>query len=209
MTNRILPLVLLASASLAAAACDGRGTTGPGAPLTQADAAALSRAVFSVGARFADGSVPAGARGNRAALANGSATFSFSFDTEAACAPSGSVGLKGATSGAVDVSAQTAGVQVNVAVRHQGCTVQTDDGGSFKLNGDPQIDVALTAAANGSGLTALHATEAGAFTWERGSGSSGRCSVDVTADLVPGTQNVRLSGTFCGFAVDQTVPARG
>jgi hypothetical protein len=208
MTNRIFPLAFLAAVALAAAACDGRGTTGPGAPLTQADAAALSRAVFAAGARFADGSVPAGGRGNRTSLANGSATFSFSFDTEEACAPSGSVGLKGATSGAVDVAGQSAAVQVNVAVRHHGCTVQTDDGGSFKLNGDPQIDVALTAAANASGLTGLHATEAGAFTWERG-GISGRCAVDVTADLVPGTQNVRLSGTFCGFSVDQTVPARG
>lgn len=208
MHKRILPLALLAAASLAAA-CDGRGTTGPGAPLSQADAAALSRAVFAVGAEFANGGVPTGARGNRTVLANGSTTFSFSFNTTQPCAPSGSIGLQGAASGALDVAGQAAEVQVNVAVRHQGCTVQADNGGSFKLTGDPQIDVALTAAANASGFSVLHATERGAFTWERGSGSSGRCAVDVTADLVPGTQNVRLSGTFCGFAVDQTVPARG
>jgi hypothetical protein len=207
MTRRILPLTLLAAASLAAAACDGRGTTGPGAPLTQADAASLSRALFAVGAGFADGNVPAGARGNRTVLANGSTTFSFSFDHSEPCRPSGSVGLAGAVSGAVDVG-QGAQVEVNVAVKHDGCTVQTDNGGTFKLTGDPKIDVALTARADAAGLTAFHATETGAFTWERGSGSSGRCAVDVTADLVPGTQNVRLSGTFCGFAVDQTVPAR-
>ena len=191
------------------AACDGRGTTGPSTPLTQADAAALSRAVFTVGAGFAGGNVPAGARGNRTSLANGSSTFSFSFNEARPCAPSGSVGLAGAVSGAVDVAGQAAEVTVNVAVKHEGCTVQTDNGGAFKLSGDPKIDVALTASANAAGVTAFHATETGAFTWERGSGSSGRCAVDVTADLVPGTQNVRLSGTFCGFAVDQTVPARG
>jgi hypothetical protein len=207
MTRRILPLTLLAAASLAAAACDGRGTTGPGAPLTQADAASLSRALFAVGAGFADGNVPSGARGNRTVLANGSTTFSFSFDHSQPCAPAGSVGLAGAVSGAVDVG-QGAQVQVNVAVKHAGCTVQTDNGGTFKLTGDPKIDIALTARADAGGLTAFHATETGAFTWERGSGSSGRCAVDVTADLVPGTQNVRLSGTFCGFSVDQTVPAR-
>ena len=206
MTKRIVPLALLAAASLAAAACDGRGTTGPGAPLTQADAASLSRALFAVGAGFADGNVPAGARGNRTVLANGTTTFSFSFNSSQPCAPSGDIGLAGAVSGAV--TGEAGQVQVNVAVKHRGCAVRADNGGTFKLNGDPAIDVALTASADAAGVTAFHATETGAFTWERGSGSSGRCAVDVTADLVPGTQSVRLSGTFCGFAVDQTVPAR-
>jgi hypothetical protein len=206
MRHRLLPVAALVSAALAAAACDGRGTTGPSAPLTQADAAALSRAVFAVGAGLASGGVPAGARGNRTVLANGSTTFSFSFNSSQPCAPSGDIGLAGAVSGAV--TGQAAQVQVNVAVKHQGCTVRADNGGTFKLNGDPAIDVALTASADAAGVTAFHATETGAFTWERGSGSSGRCAVDVTADLVPGTQSVRLSGTFCGFAVDQTVPAR-
>lgn len=205
MRHPIFRAAVLVSAALAASACDGRGT-GPGVPLTQADAAALSRAVFAVGAGFANGSVPAGARGNRTDLANGSTTFSFSFNTTQPCVPSGSVGLVGAMSGAANLAGQAAQVEVNVAVQHQGCTVQTDNGGTFKLNGDPKIDVALTATAGLAGLTALHATEKGAFTWERGSASSGRCAVDVTADLVAGTRTVRLSGTFCGFAVDQTVP---
>jgi hypothetical protein len=205
MRHPLFRAAALVSAALAASACDGRGT-GPGAPLTQADAAALSRAVFAVGAGFANGSVPAGARGNRTDLANGSTTFSFSFNTTQPCVPSGSVGLVGAMSGAADVAGQAAQLQVNVAVQHQGCTVQTDNGGTFKLNGDPRIDVALTASAGPTGLTALHATEKGGFTWERGSGSSGRCAVDVTADLVAGTRNVHLSGTFCGFTVDQTMP---
>lgn len=207
MMKRIVPIALLASAALSAAACDGRGATGPGAPLTQADAASLSRAVFAVGAELANGGVPSGARGNRTVLANGTTTFSFSFDTSQPCAPGGSVGLAGAMAGGAD--GQAAQVQVNVAVAHKGCVVRADNGATFRLTGDPKIDVALSAAASASGVTAFHATEVGAFTWERGSGSSGRCAVDVTADLVPGTQNVRLSGTFCGFAVDQTVSARG
>jgi hypothetical protein len=206
MHHRLFRAAALLSAALAAAACDGRGT-GPGAPLTQADAASLSRAVFSVAGGFANGSVPTGARGNRTVLANGSSTFSFSFDTSQPCAPSGSIGLAGAVSGSADVASQAAQVQVNVTVKHQGCTVETDNGATFKLSGDPAIDVALTATAGAAGVTTLHATEKGAFTWERGSGSSGRCAVDVTADLVPGTRNVRLTGTFCGFAVDQTVAA--
>jgi hypothetical protein len=208
MRHSLFRAAVLAAAALAAAACGDRGTTGPGAPLTQADAAALSRAVFALGAGFANGDVPTGARGNRTLLANGSSTFSFSFNTTQPCVPAGNVALSGAISGAANVAGQAAQVEVNVAVQHQGCTVQTDNGGSFKLTGDPKSDVALAASAGAGGLTAFHATEKGAFTWERGSGASGRCTVDVTADLVTGTETVHLSGTFCGFAVDQVVSAR-
>src|SRR6185312_5968136 len=99
------------------------------------------------------------------------------------------VGLSGAMSGGV--AGQSAQVQVNVAVAHHACTVPADNGTTFKLSGDPKIDVAVAAAADAAGVTTTHATEKGAFTWERG-GSSGRCAVDLTADLVPGSQNVRL-----------------
>jgi hypothetical protein len=197
------------AAALAAAACDGRGTTGPGAPLSPADAASLSRAVYALGAGLANGGIPSGVRGNQTVLANGTTTFSFNFDTSRPCSPSGSVGLAGAIAGGADAAARTAQVQLNVAVRHQACTVQADNGNTFKLTGDPRIDVSIAAAANAAGATAFHATEVGAFTWERGSGSSGRCTVDLLADLVPGTQTVRLSGSFCGFAIDQTVAAGG
>ena len=204
MRHRLFRAAAVAVAALTAAACDGRGTTTPGAPLSQADAASLSRALYSMGAGLA-GNVPAGARGNRTVLANGTSTFSFNFDTSQPCTPSGSVDVSGAISGAGDAAAQMAQVQLNVAVTHHGCTVRADNGSTFKLTGDPKIDVTLNAAANASGLTALHATEVGAFTWERGSGGSGRCAVDLTADLVANTQNVRLFGSFCGFSIDQTV----
>jgi hypothetical protein len=209
MTRRIIPLALLASLATAAAACDGRGTTGPSEALSQADAASLSRALFTLGSDLAGGGVPSGARGNRRVLANGTTTFSFSFDTSRPCSPSGSVGLAGAIAGGADAAGQSAQVQLNVAVQHHACTVQADNGATFRLTGDPKIDVALTAAANAGGVTEFHVTEVGAFTWERGSGSSGRCAVDLAADLVPGTQNVRLVGSFCGFSIDQTVAARG
>lgn len=209
MRNPLTRAATAACAALALAACDGRGTTGPGAPLTQADAASLSRALFSFGAGLATGGVPSGARGNETASANGTTTFSFSFDTSQPCTPSGSVAVAGAISGGADAVAHSAQVQLNVAVKHQGCTVRTDDGGTFKLTGDPKLDLTLAAATGATGVTAFHATEVGAFTWERGSGNSGRCTVDLAADLVPGTQNVHLAGSFCGFTIDQTVAAGG
>jgi len=64
--------------------------------------------------------------------------------------------------------------------------------------------VGLTAVSGPQGLTGLHLTENGAFTWSRGN-SSGRCTVDLAADLIAGTQSVRLTGTFCGFPVDGVV----
>jgi hypothetical protein len=207
MRHRLLRATALVSAILAAAACDGRGTTGPGAPLTQADAASLSRGLFLLGTGLASGGIPAGVRGNQTQSASGNSTFSFNFDSSHPCTPSGSIALAGAISGGWDAAASTAQVQLNVAVKHQGCTVQADNGGTFKLNGDPRVDVVLAAATSAAGVAAFHATEVGAFTWERGSGNSGRCTVDVAADLVPGTQNVHLAGTFCGFTIDQTLAA--
>jgi hypothetical protein len=118
------------------------------------------------------------------------------------------VGLSGTLAAGFDAAAQTAQVQANVAVVHQACAVKTQQGATFTLNGAPKIDVVLNAAASQAGVTALHATEIGAFDWSS-SGSSGHCAVNVTADLVSGTQNVKLSGTFCGFPVDQTVTANG
>jgi hypothetical protein len=206
MHHRLPSLAALVLAAGAVTACDGRGTTGPGTPLTQADATALSRAVYAAGASFAGGAVPGGARGNQTVLADGSTTFSFSFDSSKPCVPSGSIGVAGALSGAV--TGQSAEVQVNVTLKHAACVVRTD-GGSFTLTGDPGIAVALNARVDAARLSGLHATETGAFTWERGSGSSGRCVVDLAADLLPGTANVRLSGSFCGFSVDQTVPVEG
>ena len=207
MPNRFTRAAALLAAAAAVAACDGRGTTGPGAPLTQAEAASLSRSMFSLGARLAGSGVPAGARGNETQSANGNTTFSFNFDTSQPCTTSGSVRAAGAISGAIDAAAGTASVQLDVAVKHQGCVVQTDGGGAFKLNGDPGIDLVLSAATGAQHVTAFHATEKGAFTWERGSGNSGRCTVDLAADLVAGTQNVHLTGSFCGFTIDQTVAA--
>jgi hypothetical protein len=209
MRHRVL-LAAAVTSVFALAACDGGGATAPGdSPLTAAQAASLNRALLATSAGFAGGEVPAGARGARAVRADGTGTFSFTFGTTAACSPSGSVALAGTLGGAFDSQVQTAEVNANVGIRHQACAVRTDDGSVFTLNGDPKVDVVLHAASNGAGLTVFHLAETGAFTWNRGDGNSGRCTVDVTADLVAGTQSVRLTGTFCGFAVDGTVESVG
>ena len=209
MRKRLLALVALATTA-ALAACDAGGATGVrDGQLTAAQAASLSRAMLASASTYANGSVPAGARGARSMDAAGSGSFSFTFNTTQACTPQGNVAVAGTIGGTADGTARTGTVQANLALTHQGCTVKADDGSTFTLNGDPKIDVALSAASAASGLTAFQLTETGAFTWSRGDGNSGRCTLNVSANLVAGTQNVLLSGTFCGFPVTGTVPVGG
>ncbi|HET7230134.1 MAG TPA: hypothetical protein VFJ16_09040 [Longimicrobium sp.] len=209
MRKRLLALAALATTA-ALAACDAGGATGVrDGKLTATQAASLSRAMLASASTYANGSVPAGARGARSMDAAGSGSFSFTFNTTQPCTPSGNVAVGGTLVGAANATARTGTLQANLALNHQGCTVKADDGSTFTLNGDPRIDVALNAASGPAGLTALQLTEAGAFTWSRGDGNSGRCTVNVTANLVAGTQTVQLSGTFCGFPVDGTVPVGG
>jgi hypothetical protein len=204
-TRRISPLALL----VLVAACDGHAATAPtDGHLSQADAGALNRAIFATGASYAGGTVPAGARGTRAVGPDGIGTFSFTLNTVQPCTPSGNVAVAGALSGSFDGVAETARVQANLGVTHHDCTIVAGQGGTFRLNGDPRIDVTLSAAGGPGGASELHLTEVGAFTWEH-QGSSGRCEVNVTADLVDGTQTVKLAGSFCGWPVDATVPVSG
>jgi hypothetical protein len=207
MRKRMLSAALVLATTAALAACDAGGATGVReTQLTAAQAASLNRALIATGAGFASGNVPAGARGARSVNAVGSGSFSFTFNTTQPCTPSGNVGLAGSLAGSVDAVAHTGSVQANVAVAHQGCTVKTDDGSTFTLNGDPKIDVTLNAASGATGLTAFSLTEVGAFNWDHGNGNAGHCTVNVSANLVAGTQTVKLSGSFCGFPVDGTVP---
>ncbi|HEU4561160.1 MAG TPA: hypothetical protein VFS20_25130 [Longimicrobium sp.] len=207
MRSRMLAAVALITTA-ALAACDAGGATGPRdeGQLTAGQAAWLNRAMFTTAAGFAGGQVPGGTRGVRRTSTAGNGTFSVTFNTTHPCTPSGNVALAGTLGGTVDAVARTGSVQANVGVQHQGCTIKTDDGATFTVNGDPDIDVALNAASGPNGLTAFTLTQTGAFTWSR-TGASGRCDVNVSASLVAGTQNVQLSGTFCGFPVSGTVPA--
>lgn len=202
MRMRLLtPAVLLA----ALAACDGGGsggTTGPdGRELSSQERAALSRAIVGTSTGVARGgaSLDVSRDGEP-----GTGSFTVTINQTAPCQPSGSVKVAGQMTGAWNGTAQTAQLQAGFAVAHQACAVHTENGGTVTLTGDPDIDVTLTATANAQGLATLSATQVGAFTWARGDGNSGRCTVDLVAELVPGTEKVNLTGTFCGVSVTGT-----
>jgi hypothetical protein len=158
------------------------------------------------------GTGPSGAAGASAARHSVSAAGTGSFSTEFAqtvpCSPSGAVDLAGTLSGSWDEVAKTARLQIGAAVRHQACAIQGDRG-VVTVTGDPDIDLAISASGDATGLTELRVTEVGAFNWQKGAENSGRCTVDLTAELVAGTRNVRVSGSFCGFAIDETTPIDG
>ncbi|HEU4456033.1 MAG TPA: hypothetical protein VFR81_23405 [Longimicrobium sp.] len=205
MRIRILSTVLIAGTL---AAC-GESGTGPGQndDITRADAIALARALAGTGAKVAQvGAASASTNGSGDVSAAGGGSFTFAVDATEPCQPSGTVDLDGALSGSWDQGAQTAQLDADIAVRHNACTVRADDGGIITLTGDPDIDLTLAARAGATGLTQLRITEVGAFNWAKGAGSSGRCTVDLTAELIAGTRNVHLSGSFCGFAIDETGP---
>jgi hypothetical protein len=208
MRIRILSTAVLAAAMLAAC---GESGTGPSQTdgITRADAAALARALANTGVGVAQSGAAGASGASRSVSAAGSGSFTSQFDDVQPCSPSGSVAVAGTVSGSWDQAAQTAQLQGSAAVRHQSCALRADDGGTITLTGDPDIDLTLTARAAAAGLTELRITESGAFSWQKGAGSSGRCTVNLTAQLVAGTQNVRVSGDFCGFAIDETGPIGG
>ena len=204
MRMRLMAAAALLTSTLAAC---GDGGTGPGDAdprLSQAELAAMNRAILGVGTGVAEtGAASASsARASRSdAGAPGTGGFAFTFDNTVPCPPGGTVRAAGVLNGAWNGTAQTAELSSDFAVTHATCGVQADDGGVIRINGSPDIDFTLRAAANASGLTSLVLTEKGAFTWDRGAGNSGTCTVDVTAELIPATGQVRLTGTFCGWNV--------
>jgi hypothetical protein len=215
MRSRILTAAAVLAATFAASACDGGGDgagTGPNgsAALSQAELAVLNRAILGVGTGVAQTGAQSQVSASRSeANSTGSGTFSFDFNTTNPCAPSGSVASVGTLGGSWNAQAQTGSLNAAVAVRHQACAVRANDGGVITLDGDPDIDVTLTATSNAGGLTGMRITETGAFNWSKGAGNSGRCTVDLTAELVPATGQVRLTGTFCGWNVTGVTESAG
>lgn len=200
-TTRLFAAVFLFSSALAACG-DGRGsaTKPDDIGLTRAEIQALNRAVLGLGSGVARSGASGDLRAS-AGKAPGTGSLTFGFDDTHACQPSGSARVAGEMSGSWDAQAQSAALDAVFAITHQGCSVPTHDGGRVVLTGDPDIGVTLTATSGAQGLTALRITQKGAFTWAKGE-SGGRCTVDVAAELVAGTEQLRLSGTFCGISVD-------
>lgn len=201
MRKNVLTTVA-AAAALALSACAGDGT-GPGAgddTLSAAEAAQLNQAILGVAY---------GVRGRQSASRTTSPTgesngsLNFSFDETAPCKSGGNVGVAGSMGLVWNDVAQTGGLSADFGVEHHRCGHRLDSGEVVTLTGDPDIDVTLDATTGPNGLTSLLITESGAFTWAKGS-SSGRCTLNVSAELNPTSGDVLVSGSFCGVDVSGT-----
>ncbi|HEU4882881.1 MAG TPA: hypothetical protein VFT45_11560 [Longimicrobium sp.] len=193
----ILPLLF-------AAACDGASGPSGSAQLSAADAAELSRAMFSMASGFASGGLPGGLGFDTAPMDQN--TFTAPIHESAPCSPSGSTDIDGTLTLGFDDISMGMTLEADVAVTPNACAHRMQDGGIIKISGDPDLDVHLTLAGGaGDQLTGLKVTETGAFTWTRG-GASGRCMVNLASLLDAPTQMVTVSGTFCGFPVSETFP---
>jgi len=195
----------LAGAALALAACAGDGTGPAGGEngiLTAAEATELNEAILAVSYGVRD--QQAGPSRATSPTGESSGSLNFTFDDTASCQPRGSVDLTGSVGLAWDDEAQTGGLSADFVVDHDGCAHRLDSGAVITLTGDPDIDVTLDATSGPGGLTSLVIRETGAFTWVRNAGNHGRCTLDVTAELVPATGEVLVSGSFCGVDVSGT-----
>ena len=202
MRRPILPTAI-AGAALALAACSGDGT-GPagGGTLSAAELAQLNQAILGVSAALRDGQ---GASLSTGPTAQNTGSLELTVDRTLPCQSGGSVAVAGGMRLAWDQAAGTGSVSSEFAVTHAACAHRLENGETITLTGDPDIDVTLEATSGPGGPTSLLIRETGAFTWAKGSAASGRCTLDVTAQLDPATGAVALSGSFCGFPVTGTL----
>ncbi|HYR11040.1 MAG TPA: hypothetical protein VEQ60_24885 [Longimicrobium sp.] len=195
----ILPLLF-------AAACDGGSGPAGGAELTAAEAAELSRAMFSVASDLASSGL-SGAGFNLAPreAENG---FTVPIEETVPCTPSGRTDIEGTVTVGFDDVTMGISMEADISAAPQACAHRLENGDVIKVTGDPDLDIHLVMAGNAEELTVLQVTETGAFKWTRG-GASGRCSVNLASSLNAPTQMVTVSGTFCGFPVAETFPIDG
>lgn len=198
-------MLTLAAAAMALSACagDGTGPAASGDGLSPAEILQLNQAILGISAGVrnqADGASFSTAPGE----AQGSGSLTFDFNEVAPCQPRGDVGVAGTLGLSWNDAAQTSGLSADFSVAHDGCAVRLDNGEIVTLSGDPDIDVMMDAATGPGGLTALRIQESGAFTWSKDASNHGSCSLNVVAELDPGTGVVEVSGSFCGMDVGGT-----
>jgi hypothetical protein len=193
----ILPLLL-------AAACDGGNGPAGSAELSAADAAELSRAMFSMASGFATTGLPGDLGFDVAPMDEN--TFTAPIHETAPCSPSGSTDIDGTVTLGFDDVSMGLTLEADVSVTPNACAHRMENGDIIKISGDPDLDVHMTLAGGMEDqLASMQVTETGAFRWTRG-GASGRCSVNLASLLDAPTQMVTVSGTFCGFPVSETFP---
>lgn len=198
----LLPISL--TALIALAACDQGATEADPAGLTREEAAALAPVYDDLsGDDMAAMGAPtfSPASGAEAAAAD---TTTVAFTRTRTCPQGGSVRVEGTLQRVVDREARSATHRYDAVRTEQSCTFSLRGAGSLTISGNPNTVVTgRWSVTDGTpGIRTL--THVGGFTWTRGNGANGSCTVDLTSTWDPATHTHRVQGTFCGRTVDVT-----
>ena len=203
MKGRSVRFVVLVAA-LGVGACGG--TTDVLDELSQSEAADLASAVLL--ATFSNtGSVPQAPPATAGGPQLVPFTFSFHLDFPAECPLSGTVAI----SASLDVEGDTdtdAGTVDYVMIQvHHGCTVESENGRVFTLDGAPSVTSTLRAENDGQGVVSWSGSLVGTVAWST-DGRSGVCGLDLTfsgsGDDSAGTAEFDLAGTVCALSLDHS-----
>jgi hypothetical protein len=187
-------------AVLLSAACSDN----PAAPerLTRAEIGALVQAVV-FDAAFGSASDEAPSSG-MLELAN-SNSFTIALDEVQPCS-SGEVALLGRLTGEYDEASSTLRADVEAAVTHRACAIPTARDQWVRITGDPDMALRVGLTMAGPTITRFDVSLAGAFSWDRRSGPSSRCSLDIRGATDAAGETLTVTGTFCGEVVSERIP---
>lgn len=198
---------LTASAALAAAlvlAGCSEGATDPQSGLTRQEAAELAALVTATSADLLDvenNTRPFSASRSSAEAAGG--TFHQVVSVTAPCPKGGSVKVAGDVDVSLDGESNSGSIDAQAVLTHQGCGVDTEHG-EIVLDGKPNLTFGAGFAwAAGAQTEPLRVSHEGGVSWERDTGDSGTCDVDLVAVTDFLARKRTIEGTFCGFSIQE------
>ena len=204
MRRSLLSAAVLAT--LALAACDGGSPTGggDGAAIDRADAENAAAAWDEVGALMVEGfegpafnRVPAGDPADLVVTTE--------FTRTRQCPAGGTATLQGTRTVQHDPAANAGSMQMTATRTDAACTVNARrGGGTLSITSTPSVAVTVSQSWSGGQPGVRTTTHRGSFSWQRSTGQSGSCTVDLTATFTPATRTYTLNGTFCNQTVSVT-----
>lgn len=204
--RRNLPLCTAAVAALTLAACDGGSPTTGGGDLSidRAEAELAASEWDAVGAVVMDG-FPGPALSVSATGGPANATATTEFTRTRQCPVSGTATLQGTRVVQHDPATNAGSMQLTATRTDAACTVNARrGGGTLSITTTPTVAVTASQTWSGGQMGTRTTTHKGSFSWQRSTGQSGTCNVDLTATLNPATRTYTLNGTFCNHTVSVT-----
>ena len=206
MKRRLLSSGTLAALVALTAACE-QGSTLPGAEgITRAEVESIAPDYDLLGAAVVDGfGLPAfSISGEGVAPAAATVTSTTTFSNLRNCPQGGTVTVAGTITRTFDRETRS-GTQQSTATRTENaCAFRGRGGATITLNGSPNVQITSSSGFTNGVPEARTMTQKGAFTWQKSTGQSGTCTVDLTSTFTPATHTHTVKGTFCGHTIDLT-----